>query len=70
MMNVFQYDASPLLNLKVVLPRYQHHSPDYTSPDGSRYVTWDTSPVQPPIGLRTVGIEPINLLLFRSFEET
>ena len=36
-----------MLNLKVVPPRYWHHSPDYTSPDGSRYVTWDSSSLPP-----------------------
>ena len=36
-----------MLNLKVVPPRYRHHSPDYTSPDGSRYVTWDSSSLPP-----------------------
>ena len=30
-----------------MLPRYQHHSPDYTSPDGSRCVTWDSSSLPP-----------------------
>ena len=61
------------MNLRVVLPRYQHHSPDYTSPDGSRYVTWDSSSIVSVTDLRSsprVGVEPINLLLLWSFEET
>jgi hypothetical protein len=32
------------LNLRVVPPRYWNHSTDYTSPDSSRYVTWNTWP--------------------------
>ena len=55
-----------------VAPRYCYHSPDYTSPDGSRYVTWDSSSTVSFTDLRSsprVGVEPINLLLSSTFEE-
>jgi hypothetical protein len=60
------------MNLRVVLPRYQHHSPELTSSSGIRYVTWDSSSTVPFTDLRSsprVGVEPINLLLGSTFEE-
>ena len=53
--------------------RYWHHSPMYIKPARTRYVTWDPSSVVSFTDLRSsprVGVEPINLLLTWSFEET
>jgi hypothetical protein len=59
--------------LRVVPPHHWNHLTDLTSPDSSRYVTWDSSSIVSVTDLRSsprVGVEPINLLLFWSFEET
>jgi len=59
--------------VKVAAPLYCHHSSDYTCPDGIRYVAWDWvqySTICQQTLRACVGIEPINLLLHQSFEET
>ena len=60
-----------LLNLRVVSPCYRHHSPDLTSPDGIRYVTWDSSSVVTMLRRSSdrPGVEPACLLLLSTFEE-
>ena len=62
------------LNLQVVAPHYCYHSPDLTSPDGIRYVTWDRSSWYATMYTdhhrrRSVGHRTRNLLLVSTFEE-